>query len=151
MIDSAKKSIDKHEMVTNNIEMSSLRKEVVKRCKEAIRQSDDYNQISQYLVDTLNNYNNNDYEWNVFVCPNMSAQHSISNFVFKVHINFGQLSIILIAHYPQEDDDYDDGDHYLDYTEDLADADFDDDDDDDDDEDEWEDWRAHLGQWTHGY
>ena len=138
MIDSAKNNIENVETINDNIETQKLKKRVIKKCKEAIRQSDDYQQIGRYLVDSLND---SEYEWTAFVYPKHSAQHSISNYVYRIELCFGNLCILLIGHYPHDDDFNDGADDYLDYSEDLADADYDD----EDDDDEWEDWRQHIG------
>ena len=54
MIDSAKNNIENIETINDNIETQKLKKRVIKKCKEAIRQIDDYQQIGRYLVDSLN-------------------------------------------------------------------------------------------------
>ncbi|CAG2172858.1 unnamed protein product [Oppiella nova] len=55
VMESAKSCVDNWEQIECNIAVKSVKKKVLKKCREAVRHSTDYNQLSQYLLDALNN------------------------------------------------------------------------------------------------
>lgn len=100
VIQKAKTKIKDFDIIDNNIGSKPLKRKVLKKCKEAILQSNDYKQIGKYLVESLNNVK---YEWTAFVYQRLSADYFVSSFVYKIKLSFGELDIVLISHLRQSD------------------------------------------------